>query len=81
MCFLSKTVEKTDIMCYYLVNRLMISASVMKKLIEMIFIIYFLLKNLNIFLIKYLFTWIYFGLLWVVVDGGWWLWVVLDVFE
>ena len=81
MCFLSKTVEKTDIMCCYLVNRLMISASVMKKLIEMIFIIYFLLKNLNIFLIKYLFTWIYFGLLWVVVDGGWWLWVVLDVFE
>ena len=47
----------------------------------MIFIIYFLLKNLNIFLIKHLLTWIYFGLLWVVVDGGWWLWVVLDVFE
>ena len=57
----------------------------------MFFIVYFLIENLNIFLIKQLFAWIYFGLRWVVEDifllqvggGGWcwidfaWWWVVL----
>ena len=37
----------------------------------MFFIIYFWIKNLNIFLIKQPLTWIYFGLLLVVVDTFW----------
>ena len=37
----------------------------------MFFIIYFWIKNLNIFLIKQLLTWMYFGLLLVVVDTFW----------
>ena len=37
----------------------------------MFFIIYFGIKYLNIFLIKQLLTWIYFGLLVVVVDTFW----------
>ena len=48
----------------------------------MFFILYFWMKNLNIFLIKYLLTWIYFGLWWVVVyifwlslGGGGWSWI------
>ena len=35
------------------------------------------MKNLNVFLIKHL-TWIYFGLLWVVIDNFGCGWVAVD---
>ena len=69
----------------------------LQKTLENTDILYYSLVNVfhfNIFPIKQPFTWIYFGLRWVMVDifwllvggGGWWLtcfgwwWVVVDIF-